>query len=119
MDYPVLDKSVFIMKYHTPFQMYQYIQSIQDIDKEIQRIKELLVGASKYPFPEKTAQDHNVGRLTEIFQALLTEKARQKIVKQVRENNTSNAQNSSTSPADNTPRSIGIWNILKQKIARG
>jgi hypothetical protein len=106
------------MKYHTPSQMVEYIQNVEDIGKEIQRIKELLVGASKYPLPEKTAQDHNVGRLTEIFQALLTEKARQEIVKQVRENNASNTQNSSTSPANNTPRSIGIGNILKQKITR-
>ena len=115
----VLDKSVFIMKYYTSFEIYQYIQNLEDIDGEIQRIQELMVGASKYPFPNKAHQDENVGRLTQIFQALLTEKARQEVVKQVRDNNTSNAQNSSTSPADNTPRSIGIGNILKQKITRG
>lgn len=106
------------MKYYTRFQLYEYMLRVGDIDAEIKRIQECMVGATKHPHADKAMQTEGIARFTEIFQHLLAEKARKEIVQQVRQNDTGNTENSSAGPTDNTPRSIGIGNILKEKIAR-
>jgi hypothetical protein len=101
-------------------QLNQYILEVRyrgTVDYELKQIQGLLVNAEKRPLPNKDAQKIHISKLTQLFKALLTEKAGQKVVEEVREDNTSNAQYSSTSPTHNSTGGIGIWNILKQKVA--
>lgn len=97
-----------------------YIEQVLDeyrLDDEILRIQHLLLGLTKYPHPDKAVQARKVHLMTEIFKALLSAKeSREKCVQQIREDNRRSAENGSASPAHNTPRRVGVWNILKKKV---
>ncbi len=88
------------------------------LDDEILRIQNLLLGLTKYPHPDKAIQARKVQLMTQIFKGLLsTKEAREKRIQQVREDNRRRAENGSPSPADNAPGGVGVWNVLKQKVA--
>lgn len=88
-----------------------------NLDDEILHIRRLLVGLAKYPHPDKGIQASKVHQMTDIFKALLLAKeAREKCVQQVRQDNRSNPENGSPSPANNSSGGIGVWNVLKQKV---
>jgi hypothetical protein len=97
-----------------------YIERVLDehrLDDEILRIQNALLGLTKQPHPDKAVQARKVHLVTEIFRALLSAKeAREKAIQEVRENDGGRPENGSASPADNTPRRIGVWNVLKQKV---
>jgi len=97
-----------------------YIERTLDehrLDDEILRIQNLLLGLTKHPHPDKAIQAQKVRLMTEIFKALLSAKeSREKAIQEVCENDRRSAENGSPSPADNTPRRIGVWNVLKQKV---
>lgn len=98
-----------------------YVEQILDehrLDDELLRIQHLLLGLTKHPHPDTTVQARKVHLMTQIFRALLSAKeAREKCIQQIRENHRRSAENCSARPADNTPRRVGVWNVLKQKIA--
>ena len=86
------------------FQLHLYIERVrreQSLEAELVRINNLMIGTSKYPYADKARQREVVATSNQIFRALLAEKARQKIIQEVRQNNGSHTQNSGTSPADN------------------
>lgn len=88
------------------------------LDDEILRIQHLLIGLTKNPYVVKEIQDRKVHLMNQVFKALLSAKeAREKAIQEVRENNSRSTENRSPSPADNTSRGIGVWNVLKQKVA--
>lgn len=97
-----------------------YIERVLDehrLDDEILRIQNLLLGLTKHPHPDKTVQARKVQLMTQIFKALLSAKeAREKCIQQIRQDNSGGTENGSPSPADNTPRRVGVWNVLKQKV---
>lgn len=97
-----------------------YIERVLDehrLDEEILRIENLLVGLTKQPHPDKGIQARKVHLMNQIFKALLSAKeAREKCIQQIRQNNSGSAENGSPRPADNTPRRVGVWNVLKQKV---
>lgn len=97
-----------------------YIERILDehrLDDEILRIQNTLVGLTKWPHPDKVVQVRKVQVVTEIFKALLSAKeAREKRIQQIREDYRRSAENGCASPADNTSRRVGVWNVLKQKV---
>ncbi len=87
------------------------------IDRRIQSCQHMLVLAHKFPLPDKTAQTHQIKKLTLMFKALLTQKASQKAIDDIRKNHRSNPENSSTGQTDNARPRISIRDILKEKIA--
>jgi len=88
------------------------------LDDEIIRVQELLVGATKFPDPDRAKQTQRIWMLTYAFKGLLSTKdAREKVVQQVRQNNSGSPQYGSTRPAHDPTRRVGVWNILKQKVA--
>lgn len=97
-----------------------YIERVLDehrLDDEILRIENLLVGLTKHPHPDKAIQARKVQLMNQIFKALLSAKeAREKCIQQIRQDNSSRPENGSASPADNTPRRVGVWNVLKKKV---
>ena len=98
-----------------------YLDQVWDegrLDDEIIRVQELLVGATKFPDPDRAKQAQRIWMLTYAFKGLLSTKdAREKVVQQVRQNNSSRPQYGSTRPAHDPTRRVGVWNILKQKVA--
>ena len=87
------------------------------LDLEIDRTKSLMQYRTRNPSSSKEDQNLLISNYNRMFKALLSEKARQELVKQVGDNNSSRSENSSSSPADNAPRSIRIRDILEQEIA--
>ena len=98
-----------------------YIERVMDeyrVEDEILRIQNLLLGLTKYPHPDKAIQARKVQLMTEIFKALLSAKeAREKCIQQIREDNRRRAEDRSPSPTHNTSGGVGVWNVLKQKVA--
>jgi hypothetical protein len=78
-----------------------------------------MIEATRHPNPDKEQQRASIAKLNRIFKALLAEKTRQEVVQEVRDDNAGNPENSSTRPAHNPTRSVGIWNVLKEKITGG
>ena len=87
------------------------------IDRRIQSCQRMLVLAHKFPLPDKAAQKDQIKKLTLMFKALLTQKASQEAIHNIRKNHRSNTQNTSPGQTDNTRPRISIRDILKKKIA--
>ena len=87
------------------------------IDRRIQSCQRMLVLAHKFPLLDKTEQKIQIKKLTMLFKALLTQKASQKAIDDIRKNHRSNTQNTSASQTDNSRPCIRIRDILKKKIA--
>lgn len=99
-------------------QMSAYIEDVmgdEKLDEEIGRLKRILAGLSGRKEPD-TAR--NISLATQAFQALLTEKARQDAIYQMRYYNRSNPQNASASPANNTGTRVSVGDVLKEEVAR-
>lgn len=108
------------MKLFSQYELNVYlceVRSRKTLDDEIERVQNLLRGAETHPDPDKEKQVEFVKKVTQLFRVLLTEKAREKVVQEVRQDNASNTQYGGTRPAYNPARRIGVWNILKQKVA--
>ena len=88
------------------------------IDRRIQTYQRMLVVAHKHPHPDKDEQKRQIKLLTLKFKQLLTEKARQKAVHDICDDDGRDAQNTSPSQTDDTRPRVCIRDILKQKIAR-
>lgn len=87
------------------------------LDLEIERTKSLMVFRTKNPSVNKEDQRVIIFNYNRMFKALLSEKSRQELVKQMGNNNSSRSENSGSSPANNAPRSIRIRDILEQQVA--
>jgi hypothetical protein len=87
------------------------------VELEIDRTKSLMQYRTKNPSSSKEEQRVLISNYNRMFKALLAEKARQELVKQMGNDNSSRPENSSSSPANNAPRSIRIRDILEQEIA--
>ena len=88
------------------------------LDDELIRVQNLLLEATKVPYPDPANQTRRVWILTQAFRGLLlTKDAREKAIQQIRQNDRRSAQDSRTRPAHDPTRGIGVWNILKQKVA--
>ena len=86
------------------------------IERRIQSYQHILILAHKHPLPDKEEQKHQIKLLTLKFKALLTQKASQKAVDDIRKNYSSNAQNASPSETHDPRPRISIRDILKEKI---
>ena len=97
-----------------------YIERVLDehrLDDEILRIQNTMVGLTKHPHPDKAIQARKVQLMNQIFKALLSAKeAREKCIQQIRQDYSRSPENGSARPADNTPRRVGVWNVLKKKV---
>jgi len=71
-------------QYFTRVEMELYLKTVVNVDEEIVNIKKLLVNALAFPFPEDIDQKDLLGRLNQIFHALLSEKARQERIQHLR-----------------------------------
>jgi len=87
------------------------------LDLEIDRTKSLMQFRTRNPAVNKDDQRILISNYNRLFKALLSEKSRQELVKQMRYNNSSRPENGGPSPANNAPRSIRIRDILEQEIA--
>lgn len=98
-----------------------YVERVLDehrLDDEILRIQNALLGLTKLPHPDKAVQARKVQLMTHIFRSLLSAKeAREKCIQQIREDHRRSAENCGPGPADDAPRRIGVWHVLKQKVA--
>jgi hypothetical protein len=88
------------------------------IERRIQNYQRMLVVAHKHPHPDKDEQKRQVKQLTRIFKSLLAQKAREKAIEEVCDDNGCNTKDTSASKTDNARPRICIRDILKQKIAR-
>ena len=105
-----------------PYELHLYLDEVRrnkSLEAELERVQNLLKTAERFPHPDKEKHRMIITQSTQLFKTLLAEKARQKIVNEVRNNNSGDPQNSSASPADNTARGVGVRNILEQKVAGG
>lgn len=86
------------------------------LHSEVGRVQKRLLEETLHP-----SEQHKqaVVNLTQIFKALLAEKARQEVVQQIGQDDSGSPENGSTCPTGNTPRRISIRDILQQQIARG
>lgn len=103
------------------FEIHMYLQRVRregSLYDELPRVQHILKEAEQFPLPNRQAHQENLARITQIFKVLLAEKARQEVVQEVRQDNTSNPEYGSTRPAHNPTRSVSVWNILKQQITR-
>ena len=92
-------------------QLDQYVKNVKAhnaIDIELNRIQGVMVEVTKSRSYER------VGNLTQMFQSLLAEKARDEAINKMRDHNRRNAQNAGASPAHDTGAGVGIGNILKK-----
>lgn len=98
-----------------------YVEQVLDeyrLDDEILHLQHILLGLTKQPHPDRATQADRVRFATQVFRALLSAKeSREKCIQQIREDNRRCAENRSPSPAHNTPRRVGVWHVLKQKVA--
>lgn len=88
-----------------PVQLHLYIEKVrreETLQQELIRIQSIMVGISKRPHPDPERNKEIVANANQIFRTLLAEKARQKIVEEIRQNNASHAENGSPRPTDNT-----------------
>lgn len=88
-----------------------YVKNVKahnGIDIELKRIEGVMVEVTKSRSYER------IGNLTQMFQALLAEKARQEAIDQMRNHYRRNAQNTGASPAHDTGAGVGIRDILKK-----
>ena len=85
------------------------------IHSELDRIRGLMVQA--------TRRKESTSRYSPYFTALLVERerlaeeARKKAAENVHEYHSCPSEDSSTLPADNPGGCVGVWNVLKDKIA--
>ncbi len=97
---------------------YYYVNSVMrrgELYIELERIRKLLILAEERPLADPQEQSKNVKYLTGMFRALLLAKdARQKVVQDVRQDNSSGTQNGSTSPAHDAGAGVGIRYILQE-----
>jgi hypothetical protein len=85
------------------------------LDEEIERIKSLMVFRTKNPLSDMESNRAIVLQYNRMFKALLSEKSRQELIEKVSDNDCSSPKDSCASPTDDTPRSVGVWNVLKQQ----
>lgn len=97
--------------------IYENLMNGISIDLQIEQISKLMIGLTKNPDKNRVVQASKVYEMEYIFRAMLTEKSRQKIAKELRDHNRSNAKNSGASPTHNTTGSVRIRNVLKEKVA--
>lgn len=64
-------------QYFTIVEIETYLRTVINVDEEIVNIKKLMLNAIAFPFPDDVDQKDVLGRLNQIFHALLSEKARQ------------------------------------------
>ena len=64
-------------QYFTIVEIETYLRTVINVDDEIVNIKKLMLNAIAFPFPDDIDQKDVLGRLNQIFHALLSEKARQ------------------------------------------
>jgi len=96
-----------------------YIREVRKMDvleTELVRIQSLMLQETMTPVTDADEHKMKITCLNQVFKALLAEKARQKIVQQVRDDNRGTPENSSTGPADNTPGRVRVRDILQQQI---
>lgn len=82
-----------------PEQLNDYVNTLRKndlVDAELDRIQQLLIEMAR------TRNYVRTKNLTQLFQALLTEKARQKSIHKMSNHNPRNTENSGARPADNT-----------------
>lgn len=99
--------------------MSEYIWRVRELNilqVEIGRVNTCLVDAEN---DRKKDHVYQVKQLTQIFRALLTEKARQEAVNEMSNHNGGNPENTGPRPADNASTGVRVRNILKQKVTRG
>jgi hypothetical protein len=100
----------------------EYIRDVvehNDLEKETDCIRRVLVGLHRYHHFPQGEQQRRIKKFDQMFKALLTEKARQERSQKVGNHNGGSPQNCSTRPADNSTRGVGVGDILKQQIAGG
>lgn len=95
-----------------------YASQVKNLQAELDSIRRLLVEFTRRPIDNDEIDLHARKCLNCVFRGLLAEKARQEAIQKMRNYNSSSAQDSGASPADDTSGSIRIRNILQQKIAR-
>lgn len=87
------------------------------MDLSLEEIQEIMIYITKHPQKDRIKHQETVHFWNTQFKMLLHEKPTQKLVQQVSNDDGSSTENTSTSPTDDTARSISIRNILKQQIS--
>jgi hypothetical protein len=98
----------------------EYIQDVlahNELEKETNCVRRILVGLHRYHHFPEGEQQRRIKKFDQMFKALLTEKARQERSQKIRYHNGGCTENSSTRPADNPTRGVGIGHVLKQEVA--
>jgi hypothetical protein len=88
------------------------------IERRIEICRRLMVVVYKKPHPDKHDQQREIKQLTQMFRALLTQKARQETIHNICNDYGRNTQNTGTGKTDNSRPGICARDILKKKISR-
>jgi hypothetical protein len=94
----------------------EHVLSKGALEAELKRTREYMVGSTIHPIADKEKQVQYVAQMNQVFRALLAEKARQELVKKVREDDRRRAEDARARVTDNAPRGVRIRNILKQNV---
>ena len=97
----------------TQVQLNAYVRTIREqklLDIELRRLQEVMIVVTRGRIPNRMPQ------LTQMFKALLAEKARQETVYEMSNDYRRYTENTSTRPAHDPRASVGIWDVLKQKV---
>jgi hypothetical protein len=76
----------------------------------------VLVYITRYPKENKEEQEELINYWNKEFKKYLRKKAAQELVQEMSSHDSSNAEDSSTRPADDTTSSVRVWHVLKKKI---
>lgn len=100
----------------------EYIRDVvehNDLAREIQCIRRILVGVHKYGYFTPEERTRRVKKFDMMFKALLTEKARQERSQKIGNHNSGSTENGSTRPADNPTGGVGVGDVLEKEVAGG
>jgi len=101
-------------------QIVAYLSDVLELnvlDEEIARIQRVMVEVTKQK-DDPRQRIHTV-HITQVFRALLTEKAREEVVQNMGDHYSGGSENSGSGPAYNPTRSVRIRHILEQQVTGG
>jgi len=114
--------SILVITTMESHELREYIRDVvehNDLEKETDCIRRVLVGLHRYHHFPQGEQQRRIKKFDQMFKALLTEKARQERGQKVGNHNGSGTENSSTRPAHDAAGGVGAGDVLKQEIAGG
>jgi len=87
------------------------------IDRRIETYRRLLAAAHMNPHPEKEEQNRQLTMLTHMFKLLLAQKAREKAVHDICDDDGCDTKHARAGETDDSRPGVCVGNILQKKVA--